>query len=144
MPDYRRACVPGGSFFFTLVTNRRARLFSELRGRNLLGSVIRRCLEKWPFKINAMVLLPEHLHTIWSLPPGDVEYPKRWGWIKKEFTKEWLQRGGSEQTVTDGRRRDGTRTILPRVRLWAGKRLSDHSCDAADHAPCGGTTARQW
>ena len=92
MPNYRRAFVPGGSFFFTLVTNRRARLFSEPRGRILLGSMFRRCQLKWPFTINALVLLPEHLHAIWSLPPGDDEYPKRWGWIKKEFTKEWLSR----------------------------------------------------
>src|SRR5438045_9189522 len=81
MPNYRRAFVPGGSFFFTLVTNRRARLFSEPRGRILLGSMFRRCQLKWPFTINALVLFPEHLHAIWSLPPGDDEYPKRWGWI---------------------------------------------------------------
>lgn len=94
MPNYRRAYVPGGSFFFTLVTNRRAPLFSQALGRRLLGSMFRRCLLRWPFTINALVLLPEHLHAIWSLPPGDIEYPKRWGWIKKEFTKEWLREGG--------------------------------------------------
>ena len=94
MPNYRRAYVPGGSFFFTLVTHRRAPLFAEARGRTLLGSMFRRCLLKWPFTLNSLVLLPEHLHAIWSLPAGDAEYPKRWGWIKKEFTKEWLAAGG--------------------------------------------------
>jgi putative transposase len=117
MPNYRRAHVPGGSFFFTVVTNRRARLFAEPRGKRLLGSIFRRCLLKWPFTINALVLLPEHLHAIWSLPPGDDEYPKRWGWIKKEFTKEWLQVGGAEEHFSDGRRRERRRGVW-QPRYW--------------------------
>ena len=84
----------------TLVTNRRVPLFSEHRARHLLGSIFRRCLLKWLFTINAIVLLPEHLHAIWSLPPGDTEYSRRWGWIKKEFTKEWLCGGGTEESMS--------------------------------------------
>ena len=117
MPNYRRAYVPGGSFFFTLVTHRRAQLFADARGRNLLGSMFRRCLLKWPFTLNALVLLPEHLHAIWSLPPGDVEYPKRWGWIKKEFTKEWLAAGGCEEQISDARRREKRRGVW-QPRYW--------------------------
>ena len=94
MPNYRRALVPGGSFFFIVVTNRRARLFSQPRARRLLGSIFRRCLLKWPFTINALVLLPEHLHAIWSLPPGDDEYARRWGWIKKNSRKNGCSREG--------------------------------------------------
>ena len=60
---------------------------------------------EWLFTINAIVLLPEHLHAIWSLPPGDDEYPKRWGWIKKEFTKEWRSGAGFEAPISDGRQR---------------------------------------
>jgi len=56
--------------------------------------------------MNAIVLLPDHLHTIWSLPAGDTEYPKRWGWIKKKFTKKWLSQGGAEQQQPPGRTRD--------------------------------------
>jgi putative transposase len=78
MPDYRRAWVPGGTFFFTLVTDRRRPLFRSLRARTLLGNVFRRCQGKWPFTINALVLLPDHLHAIWSLPPGDAAYPTPW------------------------------------------------------------------
>lgn len=117
MPNYRRAHVPGGSFFFTLVTNRRARLFAQPPARRLLGSVFRRCILKWPFRINALVLLPEHLHAIWSLPPGDTEYPKRWGWIKKEFTKGWLQLGGAEERISDAEEREGRRGIW-QPRYW--------------------------
>jgi putative transposase len=117
MPDYRRAYVPGGSFFFTLVTNRRLPLFSQARGRLLLGSLFRRCQLKWPFTINALVLLPEHIHAIWSLPAGDTEYSKRWGWIKKEFTKEWLRVGGIEERISQGRRRERRRGVW-QPRFW--------------------------
>ncbi len=77
----------------------------------MLGSIVRRCRMKWPFTINALVLLPDHLHAIWSLPPGDDAYSKRWGWIKKEFTKNWLAMGGREQRQTQGRKRDGRRGV---------------------------------
>jgi putative transposase len=111
MPDWRRAFVPGGSYFFTVVTDRRACFLTTLPARAILGSMIRRCQLKWPFTINATVLLPDHLHAIWSLPSGDVEYPKRWGWIKKEFTKVWLGLGGREQRQTAGRKRDRRRGV---------------------------------
>ena len=111
MPNWRRAHVPGGSYFFTVVTDRRARFLTDAPARPLLGSLIRRCQLKWPFTINALVLLPDHLHAIWSLPPGDDEYSKRWGWIKKEFTKNWLALGGKELRQTAGRRRDRRRGV---------------------------------
>ena len=49
------------------------------------------------------VLLPDHLHAIWSLLPGDSEYSKRWGWIKKEFAKEWLAGGGIKPGTVYGK-----------------------------------------
>jgi len=82
-----------------------------------LGSVFRRCLVRWPFTVNAIVLLPDHLHAIWSLPPGDSEYPKRWGWLKKEFTKRWLEIGGSDYVVSAGRQRQRRRGIW-QPRYW--------------------------
>ncbi len=111
MPDWRRAYVPGGSFFFTVVTDRRARFLDRVPARPILASLLRRCQSSWPFTINAMVLLLDHLHAIWSLPPGDAEYPKRWGWVKKEFTKAWLSVGGREQQQTPGRIRDERRGV---------------------------------
>lgn len=111
MPNWRRAHVPGGSFFFTVVTDRRGRFLGEVPARPMFGSIIRRCQLRWPFTINALVLLPDHLHTIWSLPPGDEAYSKRWGWIKKEFTKNWLALGGWEQSQTEGRKRDRRRGV---------------------------------
>jgi putative transposase len=72
---------------------------------------------RWPVTVNAIVLLPEHLHTIWTLPPGDAGYPKRWGWLKKEFTKSWLQIGGEDQVVSEGRKRQRRRGIW-QPRYW--------------------------
>lgn len=111
MPNWRRAWVPGGTFFFTVVTDRRTPLFAHPAARSLLGDVVRRCQQQWPFEIRAIVLLPDHLHAIWSLPPGDTAYPRRWAWIKGKFTKEWLVAGGTERAVSEGRRRDGRRGV---------------------------------
>jgi REP element-mobilizing transposase RayT len=47
-----------------------------------------------------MVVLPDHLHAIWTLPPGDRDFSRRWGWIKKEFTNAWLELGGLEIPVS--------------------------------------------
>ncbi|GAB4163568.1 MAG: hypothetical protein Tsb009_40030 [Planctomycetaceae bacterium] len=71
MPNYRRAHIPGGTFFFTLKTERIATIFRNPTAVLTLGNVIRETKRLWPFEINAIVLLPDHLHTIWSLPAGE-------------------------------------------------------------------------
>jgi putative transposase len=117
MPEYKRAYVPGGSFFFTLVTHRRRRFLTQPNAHGLLGDVIRECKRDRPFAINAIVLLPDHLHAIWTLPHGDSDYSARWGWIKKEFTKRWLAIGGTETAISEGRQREGRRGIW-QPRFW--------------------------
>jgi putative transposase len=87
MADYRRAYVPGGSFFFTVVTERRAPIFRDETARTLLGAALRDCQQRWPFRLDALILLDDHLHTMWTLPQDDTRYSARWGFIKKEFTK---------------------------------------------------------
>lgn len=117
MSEYRRAFVPGGTFFFTVVTDSRAPLFGDSTARALLSNVIRRCQRYYPMEIVALVLLPEHLHTIWTLPPGDSNYSMRWGWIKKEFTKTWLASGGQERPVPAARQRERRHALWQR-RFW--------------------------
>jgi putative transposase len=51
--------------------------------------MFRRCLLKWPFTLNALVLLPEHLSAIWSLPPGDAEYPNHWACSQRGSTMDF-------------------------------------------------------
>lgn len=89
---------------------------------------MRECQKEWPFEINAIVLLPEHLHAIWTLPPGDDEYPKRWAWIKKEFTKEWLAQGGIEQPVSAQRQERGDRGVW-QPRYWEHTLKDEHDFD---------------
>jgi putative transposase len=117
MSDYRRAYVPGGTFFFTLVSQRRAALFSKAIARRLLGSVMRRCFLRRPTRVMAIVLLPDHLHTIWTLPEGDADFSTRWAWIKKEFTKSWLALGGREEQQRESQRRERRRGVWQR-RFW--------------------------
>ena len=117
MSNYRRNYVPGGTYFFTVVTHSRASLFRDSEACRILGDVLRQCQKQWPFEVNAIVLLPEHLHALWSLPSGDASYPRRWAWIKKEFTKAWLATGGVEQVTSHARRQRGDRGIW-QPRYW--------------------------
>ena len=106
MPNYIRNCVPGGTYFFTVVTEGRRPLLQGL-GLGLLRQTFRQCLDRFPFTIEATVVLPDHLHAIWTLPEGDDEYSKRWGVLKKEFTKKWRAVGGAEQSISKARRKEG-------------------------------------
>ena len=117
MSDYRRYFQPGGSYFFTVVTFDRVPLFKKEPARNILRAVFLEAKRDWPFEMPAIVLLPDHLHAIWTLPPGDDRYPTRWGWIKKEFTKRWLSAGGRERRVSQAKRSDRRHGVWQR-RYW--------------------------
>ncbi|MDA0835068.1 MAG: transposase [Planctomycetota bacterium] len=65
----------------------------------------------------AIVLLPDHLHAIWSLPRGDADFSTRWSWIKKEFTKRWLSAGHAESVISQGRQDEGRRGVW-QPRFW--------------------------
>jgi putative transposase len=88
MSKYRRADTLGGTYFFTVVTYRRREILTERESRAILQETINTVKQRHPFTIDAWVLLPDHLHSIWTLPPGDKEYPKRWGMIKAGFSKQ--------------------------------------------------------
>jgi putative transposase len=88
MPQYIRAEQLGGTFFFTVVTHRRRKLFYEISNRRILNKVIMEVQSAHPFTIDAWVLLPEHLHCIWTLPEGDADFSKRWGLIKANFSRQ--------------------------------------------------------
>jgi putative transposase len=82
---YRRAVLAGGDFFFTLnLANRQSDLL--VRHVDSLRDVMRRVKAAHPFTIMAVVVLPDHLHALWRLPPDDAGYPLRWSLIKAGFS----------------------------------------------------------
>ena len=92
MVFYRRNRVPGGTYFFTITLRDRSSSILVDRVydlRKVLSSVMR----EHPFKIAAMVVLPEHLHALWVLPPGDNNYPGRIRLMKSRFTHTMVKAG---------------------------------------------------
>lgn len=84
---YRRAFTPGGTFFFTLVTEGRRPVFASAAAVEVLSSAFRSVRQARPFEMNAMVVMPDHLHCIWTLPSDDADFSTRWRLIKTWFTK---------------------------------------------------------
>ncbi|MDD5171244.1 MAG: transposase [Syntrophales bacterium] len=87
MPNYLRSFIPGGTFFFTLVTYERRRWLCTEEARQALNGAIKAVRETRPFIIDAVVLLPDHLHCIWTLPDGDHDFSTRWRLMKSFVTK---------------------------------------------------------
>ena len=87
MRRYIRHFVPGGTYFFTVVTHHRAPIFDNAANVAALGEALRRTRRRRPFDIDAIVVLPDHLHTLWHLPDGDSDFSNRWRDIKKHVTR---------------------------------------------------------
>jgi putative transposase len=83
---YRRAFTPGGTFFFTLVTEGRRPVFASAAAVEVLRGAFRSVRQARPF-VDAMIVMPDHLHCIWTLPPEDADFSTRWRLIKTWFTK---------------------------------------------------------
>jgi putative transposase len=76
MPNYCRAFVPGGCWFFTVnLLDRRRRLLTD--HIDALREARRLTQTRHPFTIDAMVVLPDHIHAVWTLPPGDADFSLR-------------------------------------------------------------------
>jgi putative transposase len=86
MSRYRRAKVEGGTFFFTVTIADRS---GDLLVRNIdrLRSTYRQVQEWYPFRTIAICILPDHLHSIWSLPEADTDFALRWRLIKSGFSR---------------------------------------------------------
>ncbi|WP_408631326.1 REP-associated tyrosine transposase [Methylomonas rhizoryzae] len=86
MPNYRRNRIPGGTYFFTVnLLERKSALLIEHIAE--LREAVRATRQQQPFHIDAWVVLPDHMHAIWTLPSGDDQYSNRWRAIKKAFSK---------------------------------------------------------
>jgi REP-associated tyrosine transposase len=110
--DYRRSIVAGGTFFFTVtLADRSSRLL--VSHINRLRDSVRSVQRAHPFRIVAMVVLPDHVHAIWILPAGDGNYPLRWALIKAGFSRQLEQ----VEPVSEARRRKRERGVWQR-RYW--------------------------
>jgi putative transposase len=112
MPNYRRAFVPGGCWFFTanLLDRRSGLLIKEIEA---LREATRRTRERYPFRIDAFVVLPDHVHAIWTLPSDDADFSTRWRLIKIQFSKSIPK----IERLSEVRRERGERGIWQR-RFW--------------------------
>lgn len=86
MSNYRRSRTPGGAYFFTVVTHHRRAIFAGEEPIELLRQALRSVMHTRPFHIDAIVILPDHLHCLWQLPSGDADYSGRWREIKKHVS----------------------------------------------------------
>jgi putative transposase len=112
MTAYRRNLVPGATYFFTVtLADRRLALLTEQI--EPLRTAFRETRLRHPFTIEAIVVLPDHLHAIWTLPKGDADFAVRWSLIKANFSRTFPLR----EPVSMSRRRKRERGIWQR-RYW--------------------------
>ncbi len=117
MPDYRRVKIPGGTYFFTLVTYRRQKIFSMPRARLILHETIEHVKNRYPFAMIAFCVLPDHIHFIWRLPVGDADYSMRIGQIKSQFSKKYHSFNNNAYKRTKSREKRRELTLWQR-RFW--------------------------
>jgi putative transposase len=111
---YRRAGVPGASYFFTVNLAERSRTLL-VDHADVLRAVIREVRSRHPFRIDAMVVLPDHLHAIWTLPEKDKDFSIRWMLIKSGFSRR----------LPTGERRNRSRMAKGERGIWQ-RRFWEH------------------
>jgi putative transposase len=111
MVRYRRNFIAGGTFFFTVtLVDRTSR--APVEHVEALRAAMRETRLSHPFTIDAVVVLPDHLHVVMTLPDGDADYPNRWRLIKRRFTDEVMKSG-----TAIARHRNGEPALWQR-RYW--------------------------
>lgn len=88
---YRRSNTAGASFFFTVVTYQRKSILCLDENIGLLRQAMTLVKSRHPFRMDAFVFLPDHIHCIWTLPAGDSDFSTRWMLIKSHFTRQCAQ-----------------------------------------------------
>jgi putative transposase len=117
MSRYRRATTPGSSYFFTVVTYRRQPILCNEKIRNALHTAIESVRTSRPFVIDAWVLLPDHLHCVWTLPDGDADFSTRWMKIKRAVSLACGEEYRRDDWVTASKLKHRESTIWQR-RYW--------------------------
>ena len=123
MPDYRRNRVRGGTYFFTVNLLDRTSTLLVDRVADLRAAVAA-VQDRHPFTIDAWIVLPDHIHAIWTLPEGDDDFSGRWRAIKKGFSK----------SIPVGERRSAAKVLRGERGIWQ-RRFWEHTIrDEQDYA----------
>ena len=117
MSRYRRATTSNASYFFTVVTYRRRPILCDEAIRHTLRAAIEMVRVKRPFVIDAWVLLPDHLHCIWTLPEGDADFSTRWMMIKRAVALASKEDYHRPDWITASKRKHRESTLWQR-RFW--------------------------
>ncbi|MEJ8837501.1 REP-associated tyrosine transposase [Ramlibacter sp. AN1133] len=116
MRTYIRADAAGATWFFTLtLQDRGARWLVD--HVDVLRAAVRHVKARHPFDIEAMVVLPEHLHALWRLPVDDNDFSTRWMLVKQMFTRTLVAQGVLGDDLAPGRGLKGERKLWQR-RFW--------------------------
>ncbi len=124
MPNYRRAITPGATYFFTLISYRRQPILCDAPIRQALRESIAAIRKTRPFKVDAWVLLPDHLHCIWTLPDDDADFSQRWALIKRKVSVNCRESYNHQKWITPSKRKHRESTIWQR-RFWEHQILDD-------------------
>ena len=113
MRTYKRLKVKGGCYFFTVVLEQRRNNPILIDHIDALREAFRQVQQKHPFKMEAVVILPDHLHCLWRLPEDCDDYSMRWRLIKSKFSQA-IKKG---EVISKSRQRKAERGIWQR-RFW--------------------------
>ena len=113
---YRRVNVAGATYFFTLVTERRRPLFREPGAVALFLGAVEKVRSRHPFEVDAYVVLPDHLHALWTMPEGNANFSTRWRLIKEAFTRAYVKTHEVPRP-SESRRSKGEQSVWQR-RFW--------------------------
>jgi putative transposase len=113
MAEYRRTYVPGASWFFTVNLAQRKENQLLMTHLDELRRAFQYIKEKYPFRLDAVVILPDHLHCIWTLPLGDSDYSMRWNLLKGRFSRA-IETG---ERISKSRKKRRERGVWQR-RFW--------------------------
>ncbi len=105
MSHYRRAKALGATYFFTVVSYRRQHILCDAPVRTALRAAIKDVQTRHPFTIDAWVLLPDHLHCLWTLPRGEGDFALRWGFIKRKVSLVCAKDYKHREWLTDSKRK---------------------------------------
>jgi putative transposase len=157
MSKYIRPKIPGAAVFLTVALADRG-ADTQVREIDVLRDAVRLTKAERPFQIDAWVVLPDHMHCVWTLPEGDADYSGRMAAIKARFTRALTSRVGFHPTTIDetqevphvvgvdggvephptinGRPRSKSKVMKGEGRVWQRRFWEHHIRDEAAFAAC--------